>query len=549
MALKHVARALVSRYVDRWRRAVRRRLEAAQHNVAALRLWARARRRTAWRAWRRVVCLEHAVVSSAARRREARLARSLVWWAEQTPFAHTPRLGRAGRSPPSLVEWAFAAKYRTTRRLAMAMDTWATYLRRRRRLALLEAKAWQHNQHAALARAIRSWQTSLADSRLKRQARCRLRASRLSLALRAWAQVHQHSQAAAEGRIRVLAMSRMARHVRRWQVNVDAQRLAATADRCFNARLGATAVGEWRRVTHLSKALRAMDEVAVGVALRRIAQKHIDGWLEWRSIQLQKNEVVNIANAHHSASLTSWAIRRWRGFVEFCNRRTRLKRQARHHRRSRRLRGAYSVWLRYLAWVDEEYGALQRALLHCQRSVARAALAGWQKFRKASQTRRLQMLHAEGHREAALMDMALSGWQAGVTVVRSRRDQDCEARRHYRLCLQRTVLHGLRQATQLSATLRWAKESRLASLRATLAISRQRRVWGLWAVDLLAAARLKAAARLRADIHRRSHRLRSAMAALAAFLAQRRWTNRKLAAALNLVRVTAVFGPPAWKDC
>ena len=207
------------------------------------------------------------------------------------------------------------------------------------------------------------------------------------------------------------------------------------------------------------------------------------------------------------------------------------------------------MWLRYLAWVDEEYGALQRALLHCQRSVARAALAGWQKFRKASQTRRLQMLHAEGHREAALMDMALSGWQAGVTVVRSRRDQDCEARRHYRLCLQRTVLHGLTQATQLSATLRWAKESRLASLRATLAISRQRRVWGLWAVDLLAAARLKAAARLRADIHRRSHRLRSAMAALAAFLAQRRWTNRKLAAALNLVRVTAVFGPPAWKDC
>jgi len=74
-------------------------------------------------------------------------------------------------------------------------------------------------------------------------------------------------------------------------------------------------------------------------------------------------------------------------------------------------------------------------------------------------------------------------------------------------------------------------------------------VWGLWAVDLLAAARLKAAARLRADIHRRSHRLRGAMATLAAFLAQRRWANRKLAAALNVVRATTVFEVSAWNDC
>ena len=281
-----------------------------------------------------------------------------------------------------------------------------------------------------------------------------------------------------------------------------------------------------------------MDGVAIGVALARLARKSIDGWVMWKTIQLKNTEIRRAAERHYRNRLASSTIARWRIFVGQRVRRYRLYRRARHHHRSRMVRRAFGTWLCYLARLDKEYAALHRALQNRQRSNTRAALTSWQYFKAASQARRLQFLHAQGHREAVLSAEMVRRWLDSIAELRMMRSKLAVACEHANLQVQGFVLNAWTQAAQLSATLRWAKQSRLCTLRISLGTGKLRRAWHVWAVDFVATARAKAAQLRRAVTHLSTCRLRAAMAMLGSFLIQRRWVHRQWSTAVQQVRVS-----------
>lgn len=537
IAFKHLARSLVARQLRIWRYAVQMRFWLQHANTVALRHWACARQLHSWRAWRWAVWAELSVCATRTKRAHSVLWRSLEAWAEHTPFVGRMARGQSGREhAPSLVEWAFCAKYRDTRQLAICVDTWTTHMRCKRRGNLQRARAWQHRQYALMAEVVCAWQAFIKVSKHTRNAYRMADKFRLKAALGAWVHAQRQHETALHAKTRALMLSRVRGHMQHWRTLIKTQRAVAAADWSFSKNLQNLIFAKWRRAAHLAGALRAMDEIAIGVSLSRLAQKSIDGWVSWRSIQLQKQAILRATIRHHHAAQTSGAILRWHKFVSHRARRCRLKRQARQHRRSRVLRRAFGTWLCYLARLDKEYAALQLALQTRRRSYTRAAFVGWQQFKTASQARRLQFLHAEGFREAVLLAGVLSRWCEAIAMRKHASSQFTAACKHADVQLQCSMLCSWSQAAQLSATLRWAKHSRLSSLRASLDMGRLRRSWHVWTAEVVTTARAKATLRNRALSHLSVSRLRKCIAMLSTFLAQRRWAHRKWSAAVHQVR-------------
>ena len=535
VAFKHVARSLVARHLGVWRAAVQRRTWLMYANMAALRHWAYARQTYALRAWRWTGWAERMVRAVRWKASQARLWRSLACWAEQTPFVRST--GSDPTGSPGLVEWAFASKYRDSRRLAISVDTWATHLRWQRRVTLLKAKVWQHRQYAVLATAIRSWQMFIVVAKhmanASRLAEVSREASQLKTTLAAWVLVRKQSEANAASKVRAQSMSRARRYLRAWQIGIKVQRSATKSIRSLGTRMQTLVLSEWSRVVQLTIALHAMDDVAIGIALSRLARKSVDGWMTWRNVQVQKKMLQCAAVLHHHRTQVSAAVMQWRRFVVYKVRRYAMKRQARQHHRSRRLRRTFGTWLCYHARLDKEYAALQRALQKRQRANSFAAFVGWQLFKVSSQARRLQFLHAEGYREAVLSAAIMYQWCEAIEMLKVERSRHATACQHADLQLLFAVLSGWAQAAELSATLRWAKQSRLSALRASLDLGRLRRSWAVWSGEIVTGGRAKANKHKRAVCHIEACRVRKCMAMLSEFLAQRRFAKRKITVAVK----------------
>eukprot|EP01043_Picozoa_sp_COSAG02_P005339 COSAG02_NODE_144_length_34086_cov_65.390944_14_plen_750_part_00 len=538
IAFKHVARSMVSRYLREWRYAVQLRFWLQYANTVALRHWAYFRQLHGWRAWRWTIQAENHVLATRAKRASSMLWRSLQAWAECTPFV--ARMGRGQTSSPSLVEWAFCAKYRDTRQLAISVDTWTTHTRCRRRLKLQMAKSWQHRQYAMLVRSIRAWESYADASKQLKTSYRKAVAFRRKRVLASWVDAKRQRCIALETKVHSHRLNRVRAHMYRWQCGIENQRADDTARRMFKTNLQNALFSRWRRATTFAAALRAMDEVATGVALSRLARKTIDGWVMWRSIQLKKATICRAADGHYRNGLAANTFVCWRLFVGHRVKLCRLRRQAWQHRRSRTMRRAFGTWLCYHARLNKEYAALQLALQNRQRSNVRAAFAGWQCFKAASRARRLQFLHAQGFREEFLTAGILRTWCESISETRRMRSLFTAACKHADVKAQGFVMHAWSQAAQLSATLRWAKQSRLSSLCTSLGVGKLRRSWHVWAVDFVAAVRAKAAQQCRAIGYLKMRRLRACMTMLGAFVAQRRWAHRKWSTAVHKVRTPEV---------
>lgn len=539
IAFKHVARSMISRHLREWRYAIQLRFWLQYANIVALRHWAHFRQLYGWRAWRWTIRAEINVSATRAKRASSMLWRSIQAWAERTPFV--ARMGRGQtRSSPSLVEWAFCTRYRDTRQLAISVDTWTTHMRCRRRLKLQMAKSWQHRQYAILLRSIRAWGSYLVVSKQLKTSYRKALSFRRKRVLASWVHAKRQRYIALETKVRSQRLSRTRAHMCRWRDGIEKQRVDDAARRAFKTNLRNAMFSRWHRATKFAAALRAMDEVATGVALSRLARKTIGGWVMWRSIQLKKAAIRQAADGHYRNGLASDAIVCWRLFVGHRVKRCRLRRRAWQHHRSRTVRRAFGTWLCYHARLNKEYAALQLALQNRQRSNVRAAFAGWQYFKAASHAQRLQFLHAQGYREKVLAAEILRTWCESISEIRRMRSLSAAACGHADGKIQGLVLHAWSQAAQLSATLRWAKQSRLTSLRALLGVGKLRRSWHVWAIDFLAAARAKAAQLRRAVSHLSMRRMRACMTMLGTFLAQRRWVHRKWSAAVRKVRISEV---------
>ena len=539
IAFKHVARSMVSRHLRVWKDAVQQQFWLQYANTVALRKWARFRQLCGWRAWRRAIQAAIFVSTTRAKRARSMLWRSLEAWAECTPFVGQIRCGQP-RCSPSLVKWAFCTKYRDTRQLAINVDNWTTYMRCRRRLKLQMAKSWQHRQYSVLVRAIRAWESYLVGSKQTKTSCRKAVAFRRKRVLASWVEATRQRHVALETKVRSHRLSRVRAYMHRWRRGIENQRVDNAARQMSKTNLQNAMFSRWRRVTNFAAALRAMDEVATGVALSRLAQKAIDGWVTWRTIQLTNVAIQQAADGHYRNGLVSSTLVCWRVFVGYRVRRCSLQRRARQHHRSRTGRRAFGTWMCYLARLDKEYAALQLALRNRQRANVRATFKRWQDFKAASHARRLQLLHAQGYRDAVLSAEILRTWCESIAEIKRMCSRLAAARKHADDKLQRSILYRWSQAAQLSATLRWAKQSRLSRLRASLRAGKLRRFWCVWAVDFVAAERAKATRLRRAVSHLSMRRLRACMIMIGAFMAQRRWVHRQWSSAVQQVRVPEV---------
>lgn len=539
IAFKHAARCMVSRYIREWRHAVELRSWVQHMNTVAIRHWAYSRQLCGWRAWQWTIRAEVCVSTTRAKRARLILWRSLEAWADCTPFVDCMGCGQTRRSP-SLVEWSFCTRYRNTRQVALSIDTWSIHVRCMRRIKLQVAKSWQHYQYAMLLRTIRAWESYLVTSKKTKTAYRQAVAFHLRQVFASWVHVKRLRCRALEAQVQSQRLCRARVYMHGWQSAIEYQRANDAAQWMHRIKLQSVMLSRWRRATKLAAALRAMDEVATGVALSRLARKSIDRWVIWRGIQQKTIAVRQAADRHYRNVLALNVTARWRLFVCYRVRRCRLQRKARHHRRSRTVRRAFGIWTCYLARIDKEYAALQLALKHRQRVNTRGAFIRWQQFKAVSQARRLQFLHAEGHREAVLSAEMLRRWCELIEELRRMRSCLAAACRHAAGQLQGSILYKWSQAAQLSATLRWAKQSRLSTLRASLGVGKLRRSLRMWAVEFVAAARAKATLQQRAVNHFGICRLRVGMAKLTAFLTHRRWMHRQWSVAEKQVRASGL---------
>ena len=530
---------MVNRHLRVWKNAVQQRLLLQYANTVALRKWAHFRQLCGWRAWRWAIQAAICVSTTRAKRTRLMLWRSLEAWAECTPFVCQKRCGQP-RCSPSLVQWAFCTKYRDTRQLAISVDNWTAYMRCRRRLKLQVAKSWQHRQYTMLVRAIRAWESYLVGSKQTKTSCRKAAAFRRKRILASWMQATRQQHEALEAKVRSHCLSRVRAYMHHWRRGIENQRADNAAVQMSKTNLQSAMFSRWRRVTNFAAALRAMDEVATGVALSRLAQKAINGWVTWRTIQLKNVAIQQAADGHYRNGMASRTIVCWRIYVGYRVRRCRLRRRARQHHRSRTGRRAFETWLCYLARLDKAYAALQLALRNRQRANVRAVFKRWQHFKAASHARRLQFLHAQGYRDAVLSAETLRTWCESIAEIKRMCCRLAAACKHADVKLQRSMLYRWSQAAQLRATLRWAKLSRLSSLGATLGAGKLRRSWCVWAVDFVAAERAKATRLRRAVGHLSMRRLRACMNVLGAFMARRRWVHLQWSSAVHQVRISEV---------
>ena len=493
--------------------------------AAVLRFWADGVRKRAWRCWRQRHEVLTSFASAAVKRPlnlcKSKLRRHVAAWCEQVPMWRAMQaleLGSTGRGEAILL---------AEKMTSACMQAWARRTREQVWSRFTSMQSQLFRRKRMFAHAIYAWVLFVHNSCRKWLATKLGIISRVQRSFRRWLSIVHSVRFRNDSNIRAAAELRVRRAFQDWQYSMESRRRRLRqSDLYFKQNIARSIISGWKSVGNHMVALRALDNIAVHLGLKRLARYAVESWAMWYQRRLTICGQRVAVDKHRSHQLLKVMWRHWAAFIRYRQTRYHCFRRARVYCRTRSLRFALHRWLRFIERTNSNYIALRSALSLRRRAIAHWMFSSWLFTHKRKSVRRLALLHANGHRERALTHAAIKLWR---NLTRSQRHKVylkgvAVASNNARIKLH--VFKLLLHCVQSRLALRWARTERLRWLRLQLNRGQLCRVWIGW-FQRIERTRLKVSSLQWAC----EHRLVFAFAAIVNFLEICRESKRRLSKA------------------